>query len=78
MLYRWLGVGSSLIDRNGGNEPFPNGNASAFEELLGGRYQEGAVRLEFTPNAFGSRRALNDITNKQLDLARAHRVLEAK
>jgi outer membrane protein TolC len=78
LLYRWLGVGSSLIDRNGGNEPFPNGNASAFEELLGGRYQEGAVRLEFTPNAFGSRRALNDITNKQLDLARAHRVLEAK
>lgn len=78
LLYRWLGVGSSLIDRNGGNLPFPQGRASAWEELVGGNYQEGAIRLEFTPNPMGSRRAMNDITNKQLDLARAHRILEAK
>jgi len=82
LLYRWLGVGSSLIERNGGNGAFPGVTApiraSAFEELLGGNYQEGAIRLEFTPNPFGSRRALSDISNKQLDLARSHRVLEAK
>ena len=76
--YRWLGVGSSLIDRHGGNAPFPVGSPSAFEELLGGRYQEGGIRAEFNPNPFGSRRALNDIQNKQLALAREHRILEQK
>lgn len=34
--------------------------------------------MDFTPNAFGSRRALNDVRNKQLTLAREHRILEAK
>lgn len=76
--YRWVGVGSSLIDRKGGNDPFPIGRPSAFEELLGGNYQEGGVRMEFNPNPFGSRRALNDVQNKQLSLAREHRILEAK
>jgi len=76
--YRWLGVGSSLIDRHGGNAPFPSGQSSAFEELFGGNYQEGGIRMEFTPNAFGSRRQLNDVQNKQLSLAREHRVLEEK
>lgn len=76
--YRWLGVGSSLIDRHGGNEPFPIGRPSAFEELFGGNYQEGGIRAEFNPNAFGSRRQLNDVRNKQLSLARERRVLEAK
>jgi outer membrane protein TolC len=80
LLYRWLGVGGSLLNNQGGNPPFPNGGgtASAFEELFGGNYQEGAIRLEYTPNAFGSRRQLNDITNKQLALATEHRKLEAK
>jgi len=76
--YRWLGVGSNLIDRHGENAPFPLGNSSAFEELFGGNYQEGGVRLDFSPNAFGSRRPLNDVQNKQLTLAREHRILEAK
>jgi len=76
--YRWLGVGSSLVDRHGGNEPFPIGRPSAFEELFGGNYQEGGIRLEFNPNAFGSRRQLNDVQNKQLTLARERRVLEAR
>jgi outer membrane protein TolC len=76
--YRFLGVGSSLIDRHGGNAPFPAGRSSAFEELLGGDYQEGTIRMDFTPNPFGSRRALADIQRSQLDLARSHRVLEAK
>ncbi len=76
--YRWLGVGSNLIDRQGGNAPFPTGSPSAFEELFGGNYQEGTARVEFNPNAFGSRRQLNDVQNKQLSLAREHRILEQK
>ena len=76
--YRWLGVGSSLIVRHGGNQPFPIGRPSAFEELFGGNYQEGGARVEYNPNAFGSRRQLNDVQNKQLSLAREHRILEAK
>jgi outer membrane protein TolC len=82
MLYRWLGVGGSLLDNNGGNGPFPPAPGapypSAFEELLGGNFQEGVVRLEFTPNPMGARRAHADIRNKQLQLAKAHSVLEAK
>jgi len=76
--YRWVGVGSSLLDSRGGNAAFPVGRSSAFEELLGGNYQEGGARVEFNPNPFGSRRALNDVQNKQLSLAREHRILEAK
>ena len=76
--YRWLGVGSSLIDRHGGNAPFPVGSPSAVEELFGGNYQEGTIRMDINPNAFGSRRQLNDVQNKQLSLAREHRVLETK
>jgi len=76
--YRWLGVGSSLIDNKGGNQPFPIGRPSAFEELFGGNFQEGGIRAEFNPNAFGSRRQLNDVRNKQLSLARERRVLEAR
>ena len=34
--------------------------------------------MEFNPNPFGSRRALNDVQNKQLSLAREHRIREAK
>lgn len=76
--YRWLGVGSNSIDRQGGNALFPVGSPSAFEELFGGRYLEGSVRMEFNPNAIGSRRQLNDVQNKQLALAREHQFLEVK
>ncbi|MEQ1829672.1 MAG: transporter, partial [Pirellula sp.] len=80
MQYRWLGVAGSLINRRESNPPFPagRGSASAFEELLDGNFQEGTLRMDFTPNPFGSKRVLTDITNKQLDLARSHRLLEAK
>ena len=76
--YRWLGVGSSLLYNQGGNQPFPVGRPSAFEELFGGNYQKGGILAEFNPDAFGSRRQLNDVRNKQLALARESRVLEAK
>ncbi|MFN9411492.1 MAG: TolC family protein, partial [Pirellula sp.] len=80
LLYRWVGVGGRLLNSDGGNPPFPTGGgqASAWEELFGGNYQEGVVRAEFTPNPFGARRALNAITNAQLDLAKNHRALEEK
>ena len=81
-IYRYVGVGSSLLDQ-GGNGPFPpeprtNPSPSAWEELLGGDYQEAAVRLDFLPNPIGARRASNDVRNKQLTLARDHALLEEK
>ena len=81
-IYRYVGVGSSLIDK-GGNGPFPpeprtNPSPSAWEELLGGDFQEAAVRLDFLPNPLGARRASNDVRNKQLTLARDHALLEEK
>lgn len=80
LAYRWVGVGGRLLDSDGNNPPFPSGGgkASAWEELLGGDYQEGTVRLDFVPNAFGARRQLADITKSQYELARAHAVLEEK
>ena len=81
-IYRYVGVGSSLIDK-GGNGPFPPeprtvSSPSAWEELLGGNFQEAAVRLDFLPNPLGARRASNDVRNKQLTLARDHALLEEK
>ncbi len=77
-LYRWLGVGNQLSRRSGGNVSFPNGPASAVEELLDGDYQEAAVRLELTPNAIGARRQLAGIRNTQLQLARETEILREK
>ncbi len=78
--YRWVGVGGRLLSSEGGHPPFPTGGgtASAWEELLGGGYQEGTLRFDFTPNAFGARRQHSDITKSQLELARSYRVLEEK
>jgi len=82
LIYRYIGVGASLLD-DGGNGPFPPNPRtvpapSAWEELLGGNYQEAAVRLDFLPNPIGARRAHNDVRNKQLALARDHALLEEK
>lgn len=82
LIYRWLGVGGSLLDKTGGNGPFPPSPGqpapSAFEVLNSGDYQEAAFRVDFTPTAFGARRASAAIRNSQLELARAHCVLEEK
>jgi outer membrane protein TolC len=79
LLYRWLGVGGSWLG-NGGQGGFPPGVGqpapSAWEELLGGNYQEGVVRMDFVPNPVGARRAHADVRNKQLLLAKAHAGLE--
>ncbi len=77
-LYRWLGVGNSLSRRSGGNPSFPSGPASAFEELLGGNYQEASLRLEYIPPAFGARSQLATVRGSQLQLAREIEVLREK
>jgi len=84
-IYRFVGVGTSLLDK-GGNGDFPlnpptlpsEPPPSAWEELLSGQYQEAAVRMDFLPNPVGARRASNDVRNKQLTLARDHALLEEK
>jgi outer membrane protein TolC len=82
VIYRYLGVGGSLLDNKGGNGNFPPnpGQAppSAAEVLLSGDYQEAAFRLDYMPNPVGARRASNDIRNKQLELAKASAILEEK
>jgi outer membrane protein TolC len=77
-LYRWLGVGNSWGSRNGAPDRFPEGPQSAIDSLVGGDFQEAALRLEFQPNAFGSRRQLAGVRNAQLTLARESEVLREK
>ncbi len=77
-LYRWLGVGDTLNSRSGSAQRFPIGNQSATDSLLSGDFSEVAFRLEFTPNAFGSRRQLSLMRNSQLQLARECEVLHEK
>jgi len=81
-LYRWVGVGDDWFGNDGGEE-FPGINGgdnltSAWESLLGGRYQEVGMRLELTPNAFGARRALAGIRAARLSMAREHEILREK
>jgi len=77
-LYRWLGVGDTLNSKSGSSQRFPIGPQSATDSLLGGDFQEAAFRVEFTPNAFGARRALSGVRNTQLALARETEVLHEK
>jgi outer membrane protein TolC len=81
-LYRWAGVGDDWLGNDGGEEfPGIDGGAnltSAWESLLGGRYQEVGMRLELTPNAFGARRALAGIRAARLSMAREHEILREK
>jgi outer membrane protein TolC len=78
MLYRWLGIGDSLGSKSGSPTRFPVGSQSAIDSLVGGDFQEGALRLEFTPAAFGARRQLALVRNSQLALARETEVLKEK
>ena len=77
-LYRWLGVGNTFNSRNGSPTRFPIGSQSATDSLLGGDFQEAALRLEFTPPAFGARRQFALVRNAQLTLARETEVLHEK
>ena len=70
LLYRWVGVGDTLgpPDRRSIPEVLPG--SSSLASLTSGDYQEGAVRLEITPPAFGARRELTRIRGAQLRLVR--------
>jgi outer membrane protein TolC len=70
LLYRWVGVGDTLgpPSRRNIQEVLPG--SSSLASLTSGDYQEGAVRLEITPPAFGARRELARIRNAQLRLVR--------
>ncbi len=76
--YRWLGVGDQLAAANASGIRFPNAGSNALEELTGGQYQELGMRLEFTPQAIGSRRALAGIRNRQMQLAKLQEEMREK
>mgnify|MGYP003124354136 CR=1 FL=1 len=70
VLYRYVGVGDTLGPPSGSDVDFPAAGSSALSSLTGGNYQEGAVRLEITPPAFGARRELTRIRGAKLRLIR--------
>ncbi|TWU54624.1 Outer membrane efflux protein [Rubripirellula tenax] len=76
LLYRWVGVGDELGfgSRADANGPLPG--SSALTDLTGGDYQEGAVRLEFTPPAIGGRRERARIRGSQLRLHQSRAFLQ--
>lgn len=70
LLYRWVGVGDELGIGADSNQPFPAVGSTALESLTNGNFQEGAVRIDITPSAFGARRELTRIRGSQLRLSR--------
>jgi outer membrane protein TolC len=78
--YRWLGMGSDLINSTGGPGPdvTPAGEASrysAFQDLTSGRYQEWELGLEFTL-PIGFRREMAGVRHAQLAVARERALLQ--
>jgi outer membrane protein TolC len=76
LLYRWVGVGDTLGPPTRRDVNFPAPGSSALGELTEGNYQEGAIRLEITPPAFGGRRERARIRNSQLRLQQIHAFLQ--
>ena len=76
LLYRWVGVGDTLGPPSRRNVGFPSPGSSALAELTGGDYQEGAVRLEITPPAIGSRREKTRVRGAQLRLHQSRAFLQ--
>ena len=74
-LYRFLGLGDTLYGQNPPGAIFPDQDTSAWDELLGGDYQEGRLGLQFVM-PLGYRRELAQVRNRQLQLARDKAVLE--
>ncbi|QDT09498.1 TolC family protein [Planctomycetes bacterium K23_9] len=70
LLYRGVGVGDTLGPPNGSDVREVQRGSSALSSFTSGDYQEGAIRLEITPPAFGGRRELARIRNAQLRLVR--------
>ncbi|MCA9192157.1 MAG: TolC family protein [Planctomycetales bacterium] len=78
LTYRWLGVGDTFAAAQRSGINFPDPGSNALEELTGGRYQELGARLELTPQAIGKRKALQNITNAQIALAKFTEELREK
>ncbi|TWU65627.1 TolC family protein [Crateriforma conspicua] len=78
LLYRWVGVGDQLGPPERRAQNFPLPGSSALGELTEGNYQEGGVRLEITPPAFGARRELTRINGAEWRLVREKANLQEK
>lgn len=76
--YRWLGVGDHLADANRSGISFPSAGSNALEELTGGDYQEVGARVEFTPQAFGKRRAMANIQSSEIQVIKTTEELREK
>ena len=78
LLYRWVGVGDTFGPPNGRGftTDGPFDGSSALAGLTSGNFQEGSVRLEITPPAFGARRELTRIRGAQLRLVREKAFLQ--
>jgi outer membrane protein TolC len=75
-LYRWVGVGDSLISSDRRGLDFPDPGSTAWDVLTEGDFQEWRMGIEFTPPRFGARAELSAIRNIDLRLAREKAVLE--
>ncbi|QDV23789.1 Outer membrane efflux protein [Aureliella helgolandensis] len=76
--YRFLGVGDTFASSQRSGIAFPNPGSNALEGLTDGGSQELGARLEFTPQAFGKRRAMANIQNSQFQIKKTQEELREK
>lgn len=76
LLYRQVGLGDTFGPPRRRDQPFPEPGSSALSALTGGDFQEGSVRLEITPPAYGARREHARIRNAELRLTRQQTFLQ--
>ncbi len=76
--YRWLGVGDELAAADRSSARFPGAGTNALQELTSGNYQEVGARIEFTPQAFGKRRANSNIQSSRLNLKKTQAEMQDK
>jgi outer membrane protein TolC len=68
-LYRWLGLGDQYINYDDVVPPFPDPESGAWNELMGGDFQEFRLGVE-AGIPIGFRRELANVKNAELKLAR--------
>ncbi|MEM8666441.1 MAG: TolC family protein [Planctomycetota bacterium] len=76
LLYRWVGVGDTFGPPSRRNVQFPTTGSSALGSLTSGDFQEGVVRLEYSPTAIGGRRERTRIRGAQLRLVQSRAFLQ--
>jgi len=69
--YNWNGLGDHLIDSGGDQPAFDN----AYENMTGGRFQEGQIGFEFSM-PLGFRKEMSGVRHAQLNLARERSILK--